>query len=159
MAVFDLKNATVKIKDGTGTPKSFSVRLAEGQLTFKESKAFDYLMNRGKLDKVIQGDDVPLEASLTGRWEFIKGDSADTFVGALKGTNTSWVSTDADTCAPYACDIEIEFTPTCSTEKIETILLPDFRAESFDYNASDRSISTSGRCNVTEATITRTAQV
>jgi hypothetical protein len=160
MPVFDLKKATIKIKDGTTpTPNSLTIKMGEGNMTISEKFPYEYLKNRGKLDSVRDGDEEPMDVSFEGRWEFLKADTGQTVsirdVFTNSGEAESWVTTDADTCAPFATDLEITFDPPCEADKSEVITLPDFRPDSLDYDAKAGTISVKGRCNATRMTISR----
>lgn len=165
MAQFDLKNALVRLVDGTPTtPKKLTLKVGDGTVSFDETVTREYVRDRGLLSTVRNGQQEPMDVSLDLMWEFLKasttGDSAITPEDALKKRNgaADWVSSDADTCAPFALDIEIWYDPLCSADKIEQIILPDFRYEKLAHDAKAGTIQCSGKCNATEATITRSAQ-
>jgi hypothetical protein len=159
----DIKNATIKMKDGTTpTPEELEIKVGEGNVTFKETSARTYELDKGRLDTVRNGDEAPVEVSLEFLWEWLKADTGlpPTPVDALKkrGEAADWVSSSADPCEPYCVDIEITLAPDCEDgSKNEVILLPDFRVEELNYDLRAGQISVSGKCNVTEATITRVA--
>lgn len=159
-AQFDLKNATIYIKDGGS--EVLEVKIGEGNLTYSEKKARVYYRDRGKLDTVRDGDEEPVDVSLSFTWEFLKaatGDAAPTIEDALKkrGLAASWVSSDDDACNPYSVDIEIKYNPPCAAIKNEVYLLSDFRYEQLDHDTKAGTVSVTGKCNITEATVTRTA--
>lgn len=163
MATVDFKNAVLVINDGTAvTPKTFTVVFGEGSFTWTEARELIYDKNRGKLDNVRLGDEIPLELSLVGRWEFLIASTGDNvqLVDVLdqSGEADDWVSTDADLCAPYAVDLKLTYTPICATEDTEVNVFPDFRWEKRDFAIKDGQISISGKCNVTKSTKTRVAQ-
>lgn len=157
MAQFDLKNAVIKIKDG-GT-EELEVIVGDGNLTYDEKKAREYVMNRGKIYTVRDGDEEPLEVSLDILWEFLKASSGEppTIEDALKnrGEASTWVSTSTDPCEPYCVDIEITYSPNCTGVENEVILLKYFRYENLNHDLKAGTVSTSGKCNVVEATVTR----
>lgn len=162
MAAIDLKNATIKIKDGTTpTPNELEVKIGEGNLSYTEKKNMIYTKDRGALDEVREGDEEPVEVQMDFVWEFLKANTGDTpsISDALKkrGEASAWVSTDADACRPYAVDIEIFYEPPCGGEYTERIVLNDFRYEQLQHDIRNAQVSCSGKCNVTEATITREA--
>jgi hypothetical protein len=163
MAQFDLKNAIVRLVDGTGTPNKLDIKVGDGTITFDETVVREYVLDRGLLSTVRNGDQAPMDVRLDLLWEFLKAyTTTDTITpeDALKKRNgaAAWVSSDSDSCAPYALDIEIWYDPQCSTDMIEQIILPDFRYESLAHDAKAGTIQCSGKCNATEATITRVAQ-
>ncbi len=159
----DLKNATIKFKDGTTpTPEEIEIKIGEGNLTWTETKNRDYTLDKGALDTVRNGDEEPVAVSLDFTWEWLRASTGNppTPIDAMKqrGEASSWVSASADSCEPYAIDIDILIDAECNdgTEN-ERIILSDFRYESLDYNISDGTVSCSGKCNITEATVTREA--
>ena len=165
----DLKDVTLKIRDGaTPTPNEIEIKIGEGNLTYSENRNIEYTLDRGLLDEVRKGDEVPMDVSFDFVWEFIKGSSASagappTIEDALKNTGqaAAWVSTDPDTCRPYAVDIILEHVPSCgagSDAEQETITLPDFRYETLDHDLRAGTIAVTGRCNAEEATAVRVPQ-
>jgi len=165
MAQIDLKQATVTIKDGAGN--SLEVRIGEGNLTYTETKTMEYKLNRGILDEVREGDQVPVAVTFDFVWDYLKGPSSASSAGgtptiedALKrrGGAAGWTSSDSDTCRPYAVDLVILYTPSCATGDKEEIVLEDFRVETLNHDLSAGTVAAAGNCNVTEATVTRSAQ-
>ena len=159
MAQIDLKNATLKLKDGGS--EELEVKIGEGNLTWTEKVNRIYTKDRGLLNDVRDGDDEPVEVSIDFIWEFLKADTGNppSPVDVLKqrGEASAWVSTDADACRPFAVDIEILYEPPCGGELNEKIVLSDFRYEQLQYDLRNASVAVSGKCNVTEATVTREA--
>lgn len=159
-APIDLKNCTIKLKDGGANV--LTIKVGEGNLTYTEKKNLQYYRDRGKLDTVREGDEEPLDVKLEFTWEFLKADggAVPTVEEVLKkiGVAAAWVSSaTADTCAPYAVNIEITNNPPCAAVKNEVILLPDFRWEQLDHDVKAGTVSVTGKCNAKAATITRTA--
>jgi hypothetical protein len=156
-AQIDLKNCTITLKDGGSN--TLEVVIGEGNLTYQEKKTRQYFRDRGQLDTVRDGDEEPVDVRLDFTWEFLKGDSDTTIEDALKkrGGAAAWVSSSADACEPYAVDIEVKYNPPCSSVKNEVILLADFRWETLDHDMRGGTVSVTGKCNITEATVTRTA--
>jgi hypothetical protein len=120
----------------------------------------EYKLDKGELDTVREGDDVPMDVKLDAVWEFLRASSGSTptFEDAFKnrGEASGWTSADTDDpCAPYAVDIEIEYVPPCGGEDREFIVLPSFRYEQLDHNAKDATIAVSGKCNAREAVVSR----
>lgn len=159
MAAIDLKNATIKIKDGAS--HELEVTIGEGNISYTEKKSIIYTKNRGVLDEVREGDEEPVEVSMDFVWEFLKANTGDTptVEDALKqrGEASGWTSSDADACRPYAVDIEILYTPPCGGTYKEKIVLNDFRYEQLQHDIKNAQVSCSGKCNITEATVTREA--
>ena len=161
----NLKHAYLKMQDGATTPASLTFKIGDGNLTYSEKRTMEYELDRGNLDDVREGDDVPMDVAFDIMWEYVTGSgstgqpgTAEDFLKQL-GAYAANVSTDADACRPYSVDIIIDYMPepySCGDK--ETITLADFRYESLDHDLSNGSISCSGRCNVTKATAVRAAQ-
>lgn len=162
MPVIDIKNATVYIQDGTSpTPNRIEVKIGEGNFTWSEKVNREYILDRGTLDLVRNGDEVPMDVSFDFTWEYIRGGlgSGDpaSVDDALKnqGNASGWVSSSADACEPYAVDILVYNEPNCSTGDKELTVFSDFRYESIDADLRAGRISVKGRCNSTKPTSTR----
>lgn len=160
MAQIDLKYATINILDGTTpTANQLEVIIGEGNLTYKESRNVEYKLNRGLIDGVRLGDEVPVDVSLEFRWEFLRASTGNTptVEDALKqrGEASSWVTSGADPCEPYCNDLVIIYTPQCGGVEIETITLGEFRWESLDHDLRAGTVSVQGKCNIRIATVTR----
>lgn len=165
MAQIDLKQATITIKDGS--TNLLEVRIGEGNLTYTEARTMEYKLDRGTLDEVREGDQVPVAVSMDFVWEYLKGPSSASSAGgtptiedALKkrGGAAAWVSSDTDVCRPYAVDLVILYTPNCATGDKEEIVLADFRWESLNHDLRAGTVACAGNCNITQATVTRSAQ-
>lgn len=135
------------------------IKIGEGNLKYTESKEYNYLLDRGDLDTVREGDEKPLDISLDFVYEFVTSGTSEaiTPVDALKQQNdaTEWVTSATDQCEPYSVDLEIEHNPPCGTAQTETTILPDFRYEKLDFSLKDATISVSGKCNASSASVTR----
>lgn len=150
----------------TFTGRTVEVKVGDGNITHTENKNFIYDLDRGNLDTVREGDEAPMEVSLDMTWEFltaISGASTPTLEDALKqrGPAASWVSSSSDQCEPYAVDIEIEHIPRCSGTDVyvEVVTLPDYRSESLEHSVKDSTISSKGKCNASEAIVSRRLKV
>ncbi len=135
------------------------IKIGEGNLKYTENKDYNYMLDRGDLDTVREGDEKPLDVSLEFVYEFVTTGTSEaiTPVDALKniGGAAEWVSSSADQCEPYAVDVEIEHDPPCGTSQTETTTLPDFRYEKLEFSLKDATISVTGKCNASSATLTR----
>ena len=142
--------------------RALEVKIGEGNITYTENREMEYILNKGNLDTVREGDQQPVDVSMDFVWEFITAVAASgvpTIEDVLKnrGEASGWTTSSSDTCEPYAVDIEIEHIPTCSTEQREITTLHDFRYESLEHDPDEATVSASGRCNVVEPTVTRAA--
>jgi len=140
-------------------PQQLDIKIGDGNVTYTEHKEYQYLLDRGDLDTVREGNEVPMDVKLDCVYAHITtGTSEDISpMDAIKGIGSAseWVSSSADLCEPYAVDLEVEHIPNCGTAEIETTLFPDFRPDTKEINFKDATISVSGKCNATEPTVTR----
>ncbi len=99
MAQVDLKLATIKIKDGGAN--EITVKIGEGNLTYNETRNVEYTLDKGKLDGVKLGDEVPVDVSLDATWESITGveTNADVTVATTAGVATDVTLTLTDSAA------------------------------------------------------------
>lgn len=161
-AQIDVKQTRLYIRD-SGT-NQVEVKIGEGNFTWTETINRDYILDRGVLDEVRDGDEAPVEVSFDILWDYIKGSSATgaapTIEEALKkiGNASAWASSDTDACRPYSVDLVLIYDPTCTTGDVEAITFSDFRFESLDHDLRGGSIACSGKCNVVVPTLTRGGQ-
>jgi hypothetical protein len=156
MPVIDLKNMTVRIKDGA--TNSLDLKIGAGNITYEEHRPIEYVKDRGKLDSVRLGDEDPVDVRLDLQWDYITGTTAATPEDALKGRGqaASWVSSGADPCEPYAVDLVlVNNVPCTGANNDETIVLAEFRYETIGHDPKAGTLSVAGKCNVREATATR----
>ena len=143
----------------TFIPQRIEVKIGEGNITWTEAKEYEYLLDRGDLDTVKEGDEQPLEVSLEFVYEHITTGTGEdiTPVDALKQQSdaSEWVSSSADLCEPYAVDMIVMHCVPCGSDEDELVIFSDFRYESLEFDLSEATIAVSGRCNVSEATAAR----
>lgn len=145
------------------TGRTLEIKIGDGNAEYTENRAFLYDLDRGELDTVRQDADVPMDVSIDFVWEFltaISGAETPTISDVLhrRGPAASWKSAASDdTCAPFCIDIEIEYAPPCGGANTEFITLPEFRWESLPHSLTDAQVSMTGKCNSTEALISRGA--
>lgn len=161
MATIDLKNCSLIIKDATSTPNELTVRIGEGNLTYTIARTIEYILDRGTLDAVREGDQVPCKVSFDCVYDWYESDDAGgepiTPAEALMkvGNAASWVTTGADACEPYAVDLILENNITCGTTLDETMTFSEFRYETLDFDVKAGTISASGSCNEVYPTSSR----
>lgn len=168
--LIDLKNVTIKMVDGTTpTANELEIKIGEGNVTWDENRNVDYILDRGRIDEVRLGDEVPMDVSFEFNWEWLSGDTSSagalpTPVDVLKnrGNASTWASTDSDSCRPYAIDILLENVPPCGSggtpAEQEYITLPDFRYTGLSFDLRGAQISCTGQCNAQEAVAVRSFQ-
>jgi hypothetical protein len=157
MAQKDLKNSVLSILDGA--THSIEVKNGDGTIAWTVKRPMKYVKNRGKLDTVRKGDEEPVEIQFSAIYTYLKGDTGDEvnpYEALTKTGNASaWVSTDTDTCAPYAVDLQLVYTPPCSSAKSERITFEDFRAEDIGGEEKEGTLSFKGMANITAPTVAR----
>ena len=158
-----LLTAAVGTKTITFIPQAIVIKVGEGDLKYTETRNFKYDLDRGLLDTVRFGDDVPMDISSSFTYEHITQGTSEPLspVDAIKrraGTPAEeWVSSATDKCEPFAVDIEITFTPPCGTSEPEVTTFPDFRSEKIEPDFKNSLITLSGKCHATEPIVSRTA--
>jgi hypothetical protein len=135
--------------------RALEIKIGTGNLTYDEKRTMDYTLDRGNLDTVREGDQVPMDVKFDFIWEFLTASSGNdpTIEDVLKnrGEAASWVTSSSDACEPYAIDIEVEYIPPCGGELVEAIRLPDFRQESVAHDLKAGTVAVTGKCNSTQA--------
>lgn len=143
----------------TFMPQKLDVKIGTGNLTYTEHKNMEYILDRGKLDSVRQGDEVPMDIAMDASFEHVTSGTGEpiTPVEAIKGIGAAseFVSSAADLCEPYAVDLQAENVLNCGTTQSETFLFPDFRHEQIDFDFQKGTISFKGKSNATEPVVTR----
>lgn len=165
MTVIDIKDATIRLIDGTEPiPKTMSVKIGEGNLTYNETRNREYVLDKGQIDSVRDGDEAPLELSFDIMWEEISatvGSGIPTVEDALKkrGDALAWVTSGGDVCEPYAVDVELEIDAGCvdangvPVKDREIHTFPEYRYESLNHDLRAGTVATSGMCNRLEARV------
>lgn len=160
MAAKDLKNAVIKIQDGTGTPNEIEVTVGEGNLTWSVKNPLEYRKDRGNLGSVRNADQEPVEVTLEAEFDNVISNGVEpvTVTEALTktGAASAWVTTSSDACEPYAVNLIVEFEPECDDGTLaERLTFSDFRPDNRDYDVGAGQISIPGKCNVTDITAER----
>jgi hypothetical protein len=143
----------------TFAPQELTIKIGDGDLKYTENDDFKYDLDRGNLDTVRQGDEKPMDVSLSFVYEHITTGTGETIapMDALKrrGGAAEWVSSASDLCEPYAVDLFVVHTPPCGTAQKETTQFPDFRSDKREPSLKDSLIQITGRCNATEPVVSR----
>lgn len=142
------------------------IKVGEGNITWSESKPREFKMDRGRLDQVRNGDEAPMEVSVQLMYEELTASDPSTDpptpedVLKHRGAAAEWVSTNTeDPCAPYSINIRLRhIPPNCTAVDIEQVVLPMFYYEKLDHDPKAGTIACTGKCNVTEAQVTRISQ-
>lgn len=157
-SALDIKNCDFTFKDGAA--HSLEFKISDGGLSFRLRRNIIMRKNRGVLDLVQIGDEIPVEVTFDVILENIKSLSTDTFVTPYEFLTRRYACSGYTTvgaaCEPYAIDIEIvNDHGNCGGELDETITLPEFRPDKVDGGVKDAVLKVTGRCNVALATVLR----
>lgn len=138
-------------------PNFVEAVIGEGNLTYEEKRAFEYVRNKRKISFVRTGDEQPMDVSLDAIWEYLSSVSGEspTIEDALKQENqaSAWVTSGADPCEPYCVDISIDYVPPCiGANKSERITLKEYRWESLNHDLKAGTIATKGMCKIVSPT-------
>ena len=161
-----LRDGVLTIKDGTATPQTVDIILGTGNITWDVSTPNDYENDRGIVatGQVRKAEEVALSVNITARFIDILSDTGEEITpyeavyGLGAAATATWVTTGADNCEPYAVDLSLVFTPACSggtAKTAETIVLPEFRADSCAFDPTAGTIVIVGKCKVVHPTVTR----
>jgi len=146
----DLKDAVITVSDGSATPKTARLRIGDGGFTFKQGSEREYKLDAGKLWRVREGNEVPVEVTLDFVWLHMHTTDVS-FSDIILGKN-GCVSTDTVyPCDPYACDIDIDFTKACgNVTYFDNYKIANFRVEPQDYDPKESMVKVSGKANSVE---------
>jgi hypothetical protein len=146
----NLRDGRIIILDGSGTAKTLTIPISEGDFAFTINRPTFIVMNRGKIDSRKQGDEVPVDLSFSikfEQWAYSNGNTGMSVPDVLQGINLAndWISTDG--CGPYAVDIKFEVDNPCDPGKKEVLVFGKFTADtlSFKEGSEYNSISVSGK--------------
>lgn len=137
------------------------LRIGEGNVNYVEKRMVEYKKDRGKItsEGVRLGDEEPMDVSFDIWWDFLTASTGltPTIEDVLKrrGEAADWISTAADPCTPYSVDIHIQYTPDCTDQEKELIVLKEFRYEQLSHDLKAGNISATGKCLILEAEATR----
>lgn len=159
MAQIDLRNAVIRLFDGSATPNYIDVHIGEGDFSWSEKRQVDFVKSRGQLDTAREGEEVPTEISLVAIWDFITSSSGApiTVEDALKRRNgaAAWVSASPDSLAPYCVNFAIIYSPPCPQVQKETITFPQCHYIEIAHSIKDATLAIKLSANCTEPTVTR----
>lgn len=162
MARIDLKKTTITLRDGTpSTPNELDLHIGVGNITYDVTKQFVYVTNRGLLDTVRKGDQVPVDVKFEATFDTyeVRAASAPTVSVAdflkQQGNASAFITTGADACEPYSVDIIITQDQDCAGVETEVITLTEFRYEKGTFNVKTGQISFTGKCKIITPTILR----
>lgn len=157
------------------------VKFGEGTFTWNLRDTINYELDRGRLEDVRRGDEVPIDISLTGKYEYIQQYGATmsgnlSLFEALDGTllngdPSPWATEGTPPgpeieawldCAPYCVALELHNdlrrecpNITLAASMLEATLFRYFRAESHAMDVKAGTIAITGKCNITDPLVKR----
>jgi len=145
----------------TFLPQELEIKVGDGNLTYSEKMEYEYLLDRGDLDSVREGKQIPMDVNIEFVYEHITQGTGEPVnpMDALKGRSgaAEWVSASSDLCEPYCVHVLVRHTPPCGTAQREQTAFPMFRADSKDIDLSKATISIKGKCKAVEPQVDRIA--
>ncbi len=143
----------------TFLPQQIEIRIGDGDLSWTEAREIIYDLDRDILDDVRLGPEQPLElnAAFVFEWAATGSGEAISPIDAIKRINDAaeWVSSDSDQCRPYSIDVIVDHVVPCGTNDDQRFAFEDFRWDSLEYSIQDAAITLTGRCNRTDALVSR----
>ena len=161
MAVRNLKNGVLKIKDGGSN--SLTIPVEEGNVSFTVRDEAGVVTNRGSLSGFTTPLEEPLEISFGIKFEEWQGKAASgaapSPVDALKqwGNASTWASTTS--CGPFTVDLEFTISKPCTAagEEDEVLTFADFHADEVGFEEGEEYnlITVRGKCLIVKPTSAR----
>jgi len=159
----NLTHGLLKIKGGN-TTELLTVPIQKGDVRFGVKRPAKVIMNRGKVDSLAQGFEVPMEVRFSVEFEEWTGrtlsapNNTPSVPDALrqKGNAASWHS--VQTCGPYVVDLIFVLSNPCSSgDQNETLTFPSFHADSVEFAEGEDTdtLEVMGICNALEPTAVR----
>ena len=141
--------------------RCLNIKMGDGNMTWDEVTNYEYEMDRGHIDAVVEGDDEPLSVTLDSVYEFVTaltGSNVPTPEDVLKqrGEASGWITTGADPCELFAVDIELDYAPPCDVPH-EITTFKEFRWDTINHELGDATLRFDGRCKLVEPETIRRA--
>lgn len=159
----NLTHGLLKIKGGS-SGELLTVPIQKGDVRFSVKRPAKVIMNRGKVDSLAQGFEVPMEVRFSVEFEEWTGRTLSTPYNTAsvpdalrqKGNAASWHS--VQVCGPYVVDLVFVISNPCTThDQTETLTFPSFHADdvSFAEGEDTDTLEVTGICNALEPTSVR----
>lgn len=127
------------------------LEIGEGNLTFSTKQPREYKLSRGRLNRVKNADEEPMDLSLDAIWQSLTSNGVNDplpYEAVLReGEAAAWVSTGGE-CQPYALDVVLVHEPDCATLTLpnEMVIFPEFRTNNVDGDLSGSTLAMPGQC-------------
>jgi hypothetical protein len=151
----NLRDATLTIEDGTGTPNTLLIPISDGNVSWTEHNPTVTVLNRGKLFNRRQGNDKEVDVSFEvtfAQYSYQSGGSGTPSVRDVllqAGPASSWVTTDA-ICDIYATNLKFEIKNPADPTNSEILMMDKFTVETLAFKEGDPDkLTVTGKCFVT----------
>ena len=154
----NLRDATLTIEDGTGTPNTLLIPIMDGNVSWTEHNPTTVVLNRGRLFNRRQGNDKEVDCSFEVTFSQVRYENAGSGTPSVHdvltktGGASAWVSTDA-ICDVYAVNLKFEVLNPADAGNSEIVLLEKFCIDSFQFKEGDPDkVTITGKCFKTAVT-------
>lgn len=155
----NIRNGSLVIKDGSGTPKTCTVACS-GNLKWTESREMIEIKCRGAIDHRREGDDIGFDVSFDATWyqlisKTVNSGDPTSLYEILSNPGAYFTSTED---GAYCLDFEFTVAdPNTTNGNDEKIVFPDVFIQKVDCGeaADQNKISVTGKGKVRAPTITR----
>lgn len=133
----NLRHGELTIKDGSGSPKTLLVKIAQGDVKWTVKRPSFIIKNRGKIDHRREGDEEAMDVSfgiLMEQWSYDDGDTGLSPVDVILGTAiakdspNSWVSQDGCGDA-WSVSLLFKIYDPCDPTKWEMLEFPNWHSD------------------------------
>jgi len=159
----NFRDGALTLYDNTTTPETLEIPYCEGDFSYTETEEFINILDRGVLDHVRQGNQVPVSWSFSFKFREWKADSgaSPSPIDCMKQRNeaSAWVSVAQDG-EPYAFGMTYEVANPDSNGKKETLTFDKCRAAEVAYEDGEEYnvVKASGTAFITTPASARAAQ-
>lgn len=141
--------------------RCLEIKVGDGNITYDTDRELEYELDRGQLDAVVEGNEVPVSLNLDLVYEYLAAATGATVpmpkdVLRKRGLAADWVTAGADPCEPYAIKVEVDYHPQCALPH-EITTFPEFRVETLSHDLQNSTIAARGRCKISDITPIRRA--
>lgn len=156
----NLRDGTIKIRDGTTPANEVEIAIDEGDLSFTVHDNVINVLDRGDLSHMRKGDEAPVDLNFSIKFvEFLQSNgNPETLWEAIRnvGACAGWATTNDDGGDVFTIDIELSIASPTSGESTESIVFSKVRGE-FEFSEGDEynTLSFTGTAFVTVPTISK----
>jgi len=163
----NLRDGSMQVWDGTGTPLKITLDLLEGNLTFTETINTVNVLDRGSLDHQRTGDEAAVTGSFTAKYTEFISDSGDgpllyeVLTDTGEAASDNWISTSATATDVWTLTVYFSILDpdTADSTRYENVKFSKFSPTSIEFSEGDEfdTIAVSFQAFEVRPTITKTA--